>query len=197
LEQHFADQQALGKRSLLVVDEAQNLPFAALEELRMLSNITIGGKAPFQGLLLGQPQLRRMLGSSELEQLRQRVLASYHLGPLSDVDTRAYIEHRLKTAGWVGNPSFDDAALHAIYRHTDGIPRRINTLCSRLLLWGALDEASHIGEATVNEVAEELRQDVGSATTLIPAPSTLPAPVTNGHANGHVDTAVTARLDRI
>lgn len=162
LEKLFAEMQGLGKRCLLVIDEAQNLPFPVLEELRMLSNITIAGRAPFQGVLLGQPQFRQMLADASLEQLRQRVLASYHLGPLSPEDTREYVKHRLTTAGWTGNPSFDDPAFTAIHRHSDGIPRRINTLCSRVLLFGFLEEKRDIGEAIVDEVAEELRRDLAA-----------------------------------
>jgi general secretion pathway protein A len=190
LEQHFTEQQRSGKRCLVVIDEAQNLPVETLEELRMLSNVTIGGRAPFQGVLLGQPQFRRMLAGAELEQLRQRVLASYHLGPLGSAETRTYIEHRLKTAGWAGNPSFEAAAFDAVHRHTGGIPRRINTLCSRLLLFGALEEMRHITEAVVNEVAEELRQDlvgVGAGSSAPPQPL----------RNGDFDVAVAARLDRV
>lgn len=162
LEQFFAEKQRLGKRCLLVIDEAQNLPFAVLEELRMLSNITIAGRAPFQGVLLGQPQFRQMLADASLEQLRQRVLASYHLGPLGAEDTREYVKHRLTTAGWTGNPSFDDPAFAAIHRHSDGIPRRINTLCSRVLLFGFLEEKREIGAEIVNEVAEELHRDLAA-----------------------------------
>lgn len=160
LEKFFAEMHNLGKRCLLVIDEAQNLPFAVLEELRMLSNITIAGRAPFQAVLLGQPQFRQMLAEPGLEQLRQRVLASYHLGPLSLEDTRAYVEHRLRMAGWAGNPSFDEPAFAAIHHHSGGIPRRINTLCSRVLLLGFLEEKRHIDRQTVEEVADELRRDL-------------------------------------
>jgi general secretion pathway protein A len=175
LEQLFAEKHGRGKRFLLIIDEAQNLPFSALEELRMLSNITIAGKAPFQGVLLGQPQFRRMLAETGLEQLRQRVIASYHLGPLNPEDTRDYVKHRLTTAGWTGNPSFDDAAFAAIHRHSEGIPRKINTLCSRVLLFGYLEEKRDIDEGIVEEVAEELRRDL---TAGLPAVS--PAAVVNG-----------------
>ena len=164
LERLFRDERAIGRRCLLVVDEVQNLPFAALEELRMLSNITIDGKAPLQTILLGQPQFRRTLASPDLDQLRQRVLAAYHLGPLSQEETRAYIEHRLKMVGWTGNPSWEDEALRGVYRHTGGLPRKINTLCSRVLLYGALEECAVITGAIVEETAGELKQDLGSVT---------------------------------
>jgi len=162
IEQLFAEKHAAGKRCLLVIDEAQNLALPALEELRMLSNITVAGRAPFQCVLLGQPQFRQLLSDPRLEQLQQRILASYHLGPLRDDDTREYIQHRLKTAGWIDDPSFDDAAFAAIHHHTGGIPRRINTLCSRLLLAGYLDETHHISGAMVDDVAEELHRDIAA-----------------------------------
>lgn len=161
-----------GRRCLLVVDEAQNLSLAALEELRMLSNITEDGRASLQTILLGQPQFRRMLASPELDQLRQRVLASFHLGPLSQPDTRAYIEHRLSTVGWDGgHPSWEDQAFTAIHRHTGGIPRRINRLCARVLIYGALEQADHLTAAMVESTAEELDQDLQSG---IPAASMPP-----------------------
>lgn len=149
-----------GRRCLLVVDEAQNLSLAALEELRMLSNVTVEGRSPLQTILLGQPQFRRKLASPELDQLRQRVLASYHLGPLSEEETRAYIEYRLGAVGWNSNPSFTDGAFAAIHRYTGGIPRRINRLCSRVLLYGALEESGSITGPMVDNTASELHQDL-------------------------------------
>ena len=143
------EQRRAGRRCLLVVDEVQNLPLGALEELRMLSNITVDGHASLQTILLGQPQFRPILASRDAEQLRQRVLASYHLGPLTEAETRSYIEHRLKMVGWEGDPHWDDDAYAAVYRHTGGIPRRINTLCSRILLYGSLEETHAITGAMV------------------------------------------------
>src|SRR5208283_3313804 len=105
---------------------------------------------------MGQPQFRRMLASPDLDQLRQRVLASYHLGPLTEEETRGYVEHRLRAVGWAGNPTFTDDAFAAIYRFTDGIPRRINRLCSRVLLYGALEEAGTLTREMVESTAEEL-----------------------------------------
>lgn len=187
VEQLFAEKQAAGKRCLLVIDEAQNLTLPALEELRMLSNITVAGRAPFQCVLLGQPQFRQLLADPRLEQLQQRILASYHLGPLRDDDTREYIQHRLKTAGWADDPSFDDAAFAAIHRHTGGIPRRINTLCSRLLLAGYLDETHHISGAMVTDVAEELHRDIAAGD---PSPQ-------RSAPDGEIGEAVERRLASI
>jgi general secretion pathway protein A len=155
------DQRQSGRRCLLVVDEVQNLSLTALEELRMLSNITVDGCASVQTILLGQPQFRPILASPDFEQLRQRVLASYHLGPLTETETRGYIEHRLKTVGWDHDPHWDAAAYALVFRHTGGIPRRINTLCSRVLLYGSLEEAHTITGSMVDTTAAELTRDLG------------------------------------
>jgi putative secretion ATPase (PEP-CTERM system associated) len=149
------------RRHVLIVDEAQALTPAGLEELRMLSNITDGGRALLQTILLGQPELRRVIASPDLDQLRQRILASFHLGGLSREETRSYIEHRLRAVGWTGNPSWDDDAFEVIYRHTGGIPRRINRLCSRVLLAGALEKSPHLAADLVEATALELEEDLG------------------------------------
>jgi hypothetical protein len=160
----------------------------------MLSNLTANGGAAMQTILLGQPQFRKMLASPDLDQLRQRVLASYHLGPLTREETRSYIEHRMATAGGTGKPHWEDSAFDAIFRHSDGIPRRINRLCSRLLMHGALDEASDITVDMVETTAEELAQDLRGMESSDGA-VTLAAPRgidhANGHINGHDETRTT------
>ncbi len=162
-EQIMRQHRETGRRCLLVVDEAQNLSLQALEELRMLSNVGEADGAVLQTILLGQPQFRRMLASPDLDQLRQRVLASYHLGPLDAEETRAYVEHRLTTVGWSGTPQIEDAAFAALYRHSGGIPRRINRLCARVLLYGALEEAVTLTDAMVDGTALELSRDLEGA----------------------------------
>jgi putative secretion ATPase (PEP-CTERM system associated) len=184
-EHMVRDQRRMGRRCLLVVDEVQNLSVSALEELRMLSNITVDGKASVQTILLGQPQFRPLLASQDLEQLRQRVLASYHLGPLSVDETRGYVEHRLRTVGWTSDPAWQDDAFLAVHRHTGGIPRRINTLCSRVLLFGALEETHRISGALVDTIAGELEQDLGAglprpAARAVAMPASLPVSETSG-----------------
>jgi general secretion pathway protein A len=188
IEQKLREHRAAGRRCLLVVDEVQTLTFGALEELRMLSNITVDGRASLQTILLGQPQFRRTLASKDLEQLRQRVLASYHLGPLSEAETRAYIEHRLRAVGWVGNPSWEDAAFTAIHHHSGGIPRRINTLCSRVLLYGSLEEADAITADMVEHTAGEMEQDLES---VVETPESAPA------VNGATATALAERVQAV
>src|SRR5574340_1567276 len=160
LETFLVSITAAGKRALLIVDEAQNLTPRAVEELRMLSNFQLEDHALLQTFLLGQPEFRGILQSPDMQQLRQRVVASYHLGPLDAGETRGYIEHRLHTVGWQGNPGFDEAAFSALHCFAGGIPRRINTTCDRLLLFGFLEEKSHFGEAEVNEVIADLRNEV-------------------------------------
>ncbi|MCP1335897.1 XrtA/PEP-CTERM system-associated ATPase [Futiania mangrovi] len=163
LEDFLQEQYHAGRRVLLVVDEAQNLPARTLEELRMLSNFNVNGESLFQIFLVGQPQFLRYLANPDLVQLQQRVIASYKLKPLSPAECRAYIEHRLLLAGWTGVPDLTDGALNAIYRETKGVPRRINTLCNRVLLYGALEELSTIDEAAVNEVVKDLQGEVHAA----------------------------------
>jgi hypothetical protein len=170
---------------VLVVDEVQNLSLAALEELRMLSNITVDGRASVQTILLGQPQFRQTLARPDTEQLRQRVLASYHLGPLSGAETRAYVEHRLRTVGWQDDPRWEDDAFDALYGLTDGIPRRINTLCTRVLLLGALEETHTITAEMVESTAAELREDLGAGMRA-PAPQ---APEQAAPASGRPNAA--------
>src|ERR1700740_3604891 len=157
-------QQRNGRRVLLIVDEAQNLSFEALEELRMLSNIVIDRTMALQSFLLGKPQFRAILGSPRLEQLRQRVTAAYHLAPLGEAETRAYVEHRLRRADWKGDPQFTDDCFPLIYRHTGGVPRQINTLCSRLLLFGFIEELHTLKAAAVEKVADDLRQEIAVVT---------------------------------
>src|SRR5205823_3862927 len=164
LQQFITHQFGTGRRPLLIIDEAQNLSTDALEELRMLSNIVVGAAPALQSFLLGQPQLRQILGSPSLEQLRQRIAAAYHLGPLSAADTQAYIEHRLRRAGWTDDPEIPNDCFPAIYAHTSGVPRRINNLCSRVLLLGMLEDSHKISASTVVEVATDLEAELLSVT---------------------------------
>lgn len=156
-----------GKRVLLLVDEAQNLPPRSLEELRMLSNFQLGGKVLFQSFLLGQAEFRNTLQAKGLEQLRQRVIAAYHLEALDPAQTRAYIEHRLATVGWQGDPQFTDSAYAAMYQHSGGIPRRINTVCDRLMLFGSLEDVHSFDADNVNTVIAELNQETAAAPKAV------------------------------
>jgi putative secretion ATPase (PEP-CTERM system associated) len=163
----FLCQLALDKkRALLVVDEAQNLTPRAIEELRMLSNFQLADQALMQSFLIGQPELRAMMQGPQMQQLRQRVTASYHLGPMDRQDTQAYVEHRLHHVGWKGDPQFDAAAFDSIHALSGGIPRRINTLCNRLLLSGYLGEKHGFSAGDVETIATEIRDELGPDTSL-------------------------------
>ncbi len=164
-ERFLLDNQKRGRRILVLVDEAQNLPVKSLEELRMLSNFQANEVAPVQFCLLGQPQFQHVLASDDLVQLRQRVIVSYHLGPLSPSETRTYIEHRLRLVDWKEDPKITDEAYARIHHYTEGVPRRINVLCDRIFLCGMLEELHEIGEQTVDAVAGEMLQEGGSAAS--------------------------------
>jgi putative secretion ATPase (PEP-CTERM system associated) len=155
------------RRALLIVDEAQNLDRAAVEELRMLSNFQLGSQALLQSFLVGQPELRTLVMSKPLEQFRQRVIASCHLGPMTRQETRAYIEHRLQQVGWTGNPSFDDDAVARIFHWSAGIPRRVNLLCNRLLLAAFLGGLSRLDAALVDSIGAEMSGEVGEGAATL------------------------------
>jgi general secretion pathway protein A len=171
------------RRALLIVDEAQNLSQRAMEELRMLSNFQFGDQALLQSFLVGQPELRNAMQQAELQQLRQRVIASYHLGPLDQTETQGYIEHRLRHVGWNGDPEFHPACFALIHSLTGGIPRRINSLCNRLLLAAFLSEKHVVDLADVQSVAEELSDELGPNLANLAAPATTPATVQNPAEN--------------
>jgi general secretion pathway protein A len=156
LEAFLVDQARRGMRCLLVVDEVQNLSPRAIEELRMLSNYQLGTQALLQSFLVGQPEFKRILQSPEMEQLRQRVAATCHIGPMDLEDTQHYIEHRLKCAGLSGPSPFSTDAVGLIHKASKGVPRRINSLCDRLMLAGFLQGNTQIVAASVTEVVNEL-----------------------------------------
>ncbi|MEM1193187.1 MAG: XrtA/PEP-CTERM system-associated ATPase [Pseudomonadota bacterium] len=165
-EDFLFDHVNRGRRVLLVVDEAQNLPSRTIEELRMLTNINHRGTPLFQVFLVGQPEFRQTLARADMEQLRQRVIASYHLQALDRDETRDYIDYRLSVVGRTEHPAFTEEAFDAIHRHTDGVPRRINALCTRLLLFCALEDRTLINSRVVASVAAELAHEVSDAGAL-------------------------------
>jgi type II secretory pathway predicted ATPase ExeA len=192
-----------GRRAILVVDEAQNLATEAIEVLLRLSDLHSGHHPLLHCLLAGQPELRELLRTPSMERLGQRVDAAFHLGPLDREETRAYIEHRLHHVGWKDDPTFDPDVFAVIHRETDGIPRRINTLCNRLLLGASLEDKHRISATAANEAAAELRLEIdyderpGTRAAINPArKGPAPAPT---HAAGHAvtESALSARLDRL
>ena len=162
VEQQLESDLGAGRRTLLVVDEAQNLPVSALEELRMLSNFQVGGRALIQTVLLGQPEFRDKLAGPGLEQLRQRVIATHHLDAMGADEVEAYIRHRLTRVDWQGNPEFEPAAFAAIHLYSGGIPRRVNQLAHRLLLNAAVDGADTISADAVHAVAADMGADAAA-----------------------------------
>jgi general secretion pathway protein A len=198
LELQFQAIVSEGKRALLIVDEAQNLSPRAVEELRMLSNFQLENKSLLQSFLIGQPEFREVLQRPEMRQLKQRVTASYHLGPLDPAETKAYIEHRLQTVGWQGKPGFDIPAFSKIAQMTGGIPRRINALCDRLMLACFLGDKSVISVADVDEISNEISDELGSIQ-LDGRPSSLPP---NWQAKAEypqkqdIDNSILTQLDK-
>nr|WP_311267304.1 XrtA/PEP-CTERM system-associated ATPase [Sphingobium sp. WCS2017Hpa-17] len=172
VEGYLYAQARAGRRTLLIVDEAQNLPVSAIEELRMLSNFQLGGQSLLQIFLLGQPEFRDLIKSPELEQLRQRVIATHHLEPMMANEVEPYILHRLAIAGWNGNPAFTPGAFAALYAATGGVPRRLNALASRVLLLGAIEQLHLIDEEVVGAVVADMGLDTDVAPEPV-APSAL------------------------
>jgi putative secretion ATPase (PEP-CTERM system associated) len=167
LEAFLISMTAKGKRCLLVVDEAQNLTARAVEELRMLSNFQYGNQALLQSFLVGQPEFRQILQSPHMMQFRQRVIAACHIGPLDVSETQAYIEHRLHHAGATDSPSFTSTAYEAIFKASSGIPRRINSVCDRLLLFGFLNQQKNFDMPDVEEVAREIFEETIGGSTQV------------------------------
>ena len=144
-----------GKRCLLIVDEAQNLTVKAVEELRTLSNFQFGNQPLLRSFLVGQPEFREILQSPQLTQFRQRIIASYHIEPMNEGETRDYIEHRLKCAGATGYPSFTPDGFEAIFNAAGGVPGRINSLCDHLLLFGYLSNKKEFNAKDVEEASRK------------------------------------------
>jgi general secretion pathway protein A len=165
LAQYLVDQRLAGRLVLLVIDEAQNLSLAALEELRMLSNLETEKSKLLQILLVGQPNLREKLASPELEQLRQRITVSYHLAPLDAGETANYINHRLGRAA-IGAPlEFPRDVTDLIHARSRGVPRIINVICDAALVFGYAEERRQIDLPLLREVLSELE-----TTGVLPAP---------------------------
>ncbi|MEW7973492.1 MAG: AAA family ATPase [Candidatus Thiodiazotropha endolucinida] len=156
IEDFVTKEYQAGRRAVIVIDEAQNLTLNGLEELRLLSNLQTGSHPLFQIFLIGQDDLRSLILSPEMEQIRQRMIASCQIETMDLQQTEGYIEHRLGIVGWNQDPAFDEAIFPLIHYLSDGIPRKINHIVSRLLLYGALEEKHELTEDDVWIVAREL-----------------------------------------
>lgn len=191
LEAFLVDVARQGKRCLLVVDEAQNLTKQAVEELRMLSNFQFETQALLQSFLIGQPEFREILNSPQLQQLRQRVIAACHIGPLDLEETRGYVLHRLKCAGATDKPRFQEDAFPVIHRASGGIPRRINALCDRLLLLGFLSELTMFTPAEIEQVAAELNdRPFGLSDNGLMSPPAIDGSMDSAFAAASLDPAL-------
>ncbi|MBN2120530.1 MAG: AAA family ATPase [Candidatus Omnitrophica bacterium] len=156
LNQFLIEQISLGFNVVLIIDEAQNLSFSVLEEVRMISNLETEKEKLIQIILMGQPELKNKLACRRLEQLRQRISVYYHIYPLDKEESKRYIRHRLDVAGANGGVIFNSSTLDDIYSYSQGIPRRINTLCDRALLTGFTREQKQVSPDIIKEVASEL-----------------------------------------
>ncbi|MGR8930577.1 MAG: XrtA/PEP-CTERM system-associated ATPase [Gammaproteobacteria bacterium] len=159
-EKFIVEKAREGRRLLLIVDEAQNLPKQSLEELRMFTNLDINGSSVFQVFLVGQAELKHTVYASDMEQLKQRIVSTYHLESLDVEETKEYILFRLQRAGWKGKPEFHTGIFAHIHKFSGGIPRKINTICDRLLLFGYLEELNVLDSDAVEKVILEVQDEM-------------------------------------
>jgi putative secretion ATPase (PEP-CTERM system associated) len=160
LRRHLTDLCTRHSHALLVVDEAQTLTPSALEMLRILSNLELDGRALLQIFLVGQTELRHIIVHNRMEQLRQRIMASYRLEPLDPDESRAYIQHRLHAVGWNNDPQLAPEIYAAVHHASRGIPRKINVIMDRLLLYGYLEELHSLDQSAITTVLDELRDEM-------------------------------------
>ena len=170
LEAFFRSCTQEGKRVLIVVDEAQGLPHESIEELGMLSNLQANGRPLVQSFFLGQREFGTTMRLGGFEQLRQKVIGSYHLSPFGEHEAQAYIEHRLRLCGWHDDPHFPEEVFLDIHGFTQGVPRSINTLCDRLLLFGYRNELHEFNREAITCVAQEIIEEKGGMSMTDPGP---------------------------
>ncbi len=160
LNQFLLDQLAEGNDVVLILDEAQDMDFDLLEQIRLLSNLETDQRKLLQIVLLGQPELRDKLNENRLRQLRQRITVRYHLAPLDRRETEQYIQHRLQVAGANGRPSFSRWAVSSIHRYSGGVPRLVNAVCDKVLLCGFVTGDDHLTWRHVRRAIRELEGNV-------------------------------------
>jgi general secretion pathway protein A len=168
LNRHLLKAHAEGRRTVLVVDEAQNLAPAVLEQVRLLTNLETAKQKLLQIILIGQPELRDLLARNDLRQLAQRITGRYHLEPLTGEETAQYIEHRLKVAGALGEV-FDSSAKKEAFRLSQGVPRLINVICDRALLGAYSLESRRVNRRLIRRAAAEVRGQLQRSPWLRPA----------------------------
>ena len=171
LNRHLLDAHSEGRRTILIVDEAQNLSPAVLEQVRLLTNLETAKQKLLQIILIGQPELRELLARNDLRQLAQRITGRYHLEPLTREETAQYIEHRLKVAGALGEV-FDSGAKKSVFRFSQGVPRLINVICDRALLGAYSEESRRVNRRLVRRAAAEVSGELERPAWLRPALAT-------------------------
>ena len=165
LNHHLLNAHAESRRTILVVDEAQNLAPAVLEQVRLLTNLETTKQKLLQIILIGQPELRDLLARNDLRQLAQRITGRYHLEPMSREETALYVEHRLRVAGALGEV-FDSGAKREIFRLSQGVPRLINVICDRALLGAYSEESRGVNRRIIKRAAAEVSGQLGWSSRL-------------------------------
>jgi general secretion pathway protein A len=168
LNRFLLEQQAAGRRVVVIIDEAQDLEPSVLEQLRLLSNLETEREKLLHIILVGQPELRSLLARPELAQLDQRVTLRWHLGPMNAEETAGYVRHRLRVAAHGREPvCFTPAALRQLYRLSRGVPRVINVLCHRALLIGYTQEERYLGPAIIRQAAREVHASAAKRSRFL------------------------------
>jgi general secretion pathway protein A len=160
INQFLLQQVEIGKETVLIIDEAQDLTEELLEQVRLLSNLETDNRKLLQIVLMGQPELRDRLNSPRLRQLRQRITVRYHLPPLTRHEVSQYVQHRLNVSGGNGTPYFTKPAMWRVYRYTQGIPRLVNALCDKALLGGFVAQSERINYGLVDRAVRELEGNI-------------------------------------
>ena len=195
LNQFLMEQHDSGRKVLLIIDEAQNLSHRVLEEVRMLSGVETAKEKALRIILAGQPELNQKLNSPELVQLTQRVRLRFHLAALTQLETSAYIDHRLEVAGSQGRRIFADETYPVIYRYTGGVPRLVNTLCDTAMMAAFGHDSDSVSLTDLDNAIRELQWGEfasASASNRIPSPSvqhahaTLSNPADQGLTVGRI-----------
>ena len=185
LNQFLMDQHDAGRKVLLIVDEAQNLSYRVLEEIRMLSGVETAKEKTLRIILAGQPELNEKLNSPDLVQLTQRVRLRFHLAALTKAETTAYIDHRLEVAGAEGRRIFAEEAYPIIYKYTGGVPRLINTLCDTCMMAAFGHDQPTVSLADLDAAIRELQWvEVASSTNRMQVPDVQPAPAATSADSG-------------
>jgi general secretion pathway protein A len=190
LNRFLMEQYSSGRKVMLIVDEAQNLSYRVLEEVRMLSGVETTKEKVLRIILAGQPELNDKLNSPELLQLTQRVRLRFHLTALTKAETTAYIDHRLEVAGSQGRRIFAEDTYPTIYKYTGGVPRLINTLCDTCLMAAYGKDQDNVTSTELDEAIRELQWvEFASGTNRMKAPNleqSLPANAEPGHTVGRI-----------